>query len=160
MRQDRQGCHPAKLWAHNKSPSHQYPIAKGVNAVTEQNRPTPSKRTLRAFLIIKMPVRFTGVGVDLGVINLLIVLVLELVPAAVARALAAELSVPVIGIGAGVGVSGQVLVLHDLLNVTRGKLPRFVRNFLEPGLDIAGALALYVAEVKAGRFPDDTLHSY
>ena len=87
-------------------------------------------------------------------------LVLELVPAALARALSAELPCIVIGIGAGAGCAGQVLVLHDMLGVTRGKQPRFVRNFMEPGAGIEAAARRYVDDVKAGRFPDDALHGY
>ncbi len=87
-------------------------------------------------------------------------LVLEMVPSAVARDLTKELPVPVIGIGAGVGCSGQVLVLHDMLGLTRGDLPRFVRNFLEGGADIGAAVRNYVAAVKNGQFPDDAVHGF
>lgn len=87
-------------------------------------------------------------------------LVLELVPAALAREVTAALKIPTIGIGAGVGCSGQVLVLHDMLGLTGGRQPRFLRNFLEGQPSIAAALALYVAEVKARRFPDDAIHGY
>jgi 3-methyl-2-oxobutanoate hydroxymethyltransferase len=87
-------------------------------------------------------------------------LVLELLPAVLARELTNSLQVPVIGIGAGSGCSGQVLVLHDMLGLTRGKQPRFVRNFAETGLSVEGAVGLYVSEVKSGRFPDDALHGY
>ncbi len=87
-------------------------------------------------------------------------LVLELVPTAVASALTAKLSIPVIGIGAGSGCSGQVLVLHDMLNVTQGKLPRFVRNFMDNGQSVQEAVRLYVRDVKSGAFPDDTRHGY
>jgi 3-methyl-2-oxobutanoate hydroxymethyltransferase len=66
----------------------------------------------------------------------------------------------VIGIGAGSGCNGQVLVLHDMLGLARGKLPRFVRNFAEPPTNAEAAVRLYVSEVKAGRFPDDALHGY
>ncbi len=87
-------------------------------------------------------------------------LVLEMVPASLARELTAELPIPVIGIGAGVGCSGQVLVLHDMLGLTRAMPPRFVRNFLEGGGSIENAVRRYVAEVKAGSFPDDALHGF
>ncbi len=87
-------------------------------------------------------------------------LVLELVPAGLARDLTASLSIPVIGIGAGSGCSGQVLVLHDMLDITHGKLPRFVRNFMKGSDSIQDALRLFVSEVKSGAFPDDTLHGY
>jgi 3-methyl-2-oxobutanoate hydroxymethyltransferase len=87
-------------------------------------------------------------------------LVLELVPSAVAAELTSRVGIPVIGIGAGSGCSGQVLVLYDMLGLTSGSVPRFVRNFLADTDSIAAAVALYVADVKAGRFPDDKLHGY
>jgi 3-methyl-2-oxobutanoate hydroxymethyltransferase len=87
-------------------------------------------------------------------------LVLEMVPAALARDLTKTLTIPVIGIGAGVGCSGQVLVLHDMLGLTHGKPARFVRNFLDGANSIEAAMKQYVADVKAGRFPDDSLHSF
>lgn len=87
-------------------------------------------------------------------------LVLELVPSALARTVTASLPIPVIGIGAGSGCDGQVLVLHDMLNVTAGKLPRFVRNFMDGGVDIRAAVRLFVSEVKRGAFPDDSQHGY
>jgi 3-methyl-2-oxobutanoate hydroxymethyltransferase len=87
-------------------------------------------------------------------------LVLEMVPAALARDLTNALSIPVIGIGAGVGCSGQVLVLHDMLGVTGGEPLRFVRNFLEGSTSIDLAVRQYVADVKGGRFPDDALHGF
>ena len=87
-------------------------------------------------------------------------LVLELVPAALARNLTATLPVPVIGIGAGSGCDGQVLVLHDMLNITSGKLPRFVRNFMDGSANIQQAVRLFVSEVKRSAFPDDAQHGY
>jgi 3-methyl-2-oxobutanoate hydroxymethyltransferase len=87
-------------------------------------------------------------------------LVLELMPSELARELTASLGIPVIGIGAGAGCSGQVLVLYDALGITRGKQPRFVRDFSQRGLSIEDAVRLYVSEVKGGRFPDEVLHGY
>ena len=87
-------------------------------------------------------------------------LLLELVPSALARELSAHLRVPTIGIGAGSGCGGQVLVLHDMLDVTPGKRPRFVRNFLEGGATIMEAVRTYVRDVKSGAYPDDSLHGY
>ncbi len=86
--------------------------------------------------------------------------VLELVTAAAARQVTHAVSMSTIGIGGGVGCSGQVLVLHDMLGITQGKLPRFVRNFMEGAPSISAAVKRYVADVKARRFPDDTLHGY
>jgi 3-methyl-2-oxobutanoate hydroxymethyltransferase len=87
-------------------------------------------------------------------------LVLELVPASLAREVTRALPIPVIGIGASKDCSGQVLVLHDMLGLTRGKQPRFVRNFTQGEPSIDAALRRYVSDVKARRFPDDTLHGY
>ncbi|WP_348754264.1 3-methyl-2-oxobutanoate hydroxymethyltransferase [uncultured Aquincola sp.] len=87
-------------------------------------------------------------------------LVVELIPATLGRTLADELPIPVIGIGAGVGCAGQVLVLHDMLGLTRGRLPRFVRNFMQGSDSVEAAVQAYVGAVKAGRFPDDAQHGY
>jgi 3-methyl-2-oxobutanoate hydroxymethyltransferase len=88
-------------------------------------------------------------------------LVLELVPAALAQRVQAQNpGLIVIGIGAGADVAGQVLVLHDMLGVTQGKLPRFVRNFMAEGGGIGDGLRRYVQAVKQGTFPDPALHTY
>jgi 3-methyl-2-oxobutanoate hydroxymethyltransferase len=87
-------------------------------------------------------------------------LVLEMVPAAVARDLTKALSIPTIGIGAGTGCSGQVLVLYDMLGLTGGEPLRFVRNFLDGSDSIELAVRKYVTDVKGGRFPDDAIHSF
>jgi 3-methyl-2-oxobutanoate hydroxymethyltransferase len=87
-------------------------------------------------------------------------LVVEMVPVAVARDLTNSLAIPVIGIGAGVSCSGQVLVLHDMLGLTGGEPLRFVRNFMDGSTGIEHAVQQYVADVKGGRFPDDTLHGF
>src|SRR5580704_14691538 len=80
-------------------------------------------------------------------------LVLEMVPAVLARDLTKSLPIPVIGIGAGVGCSGQVLVLHDMLGLTGGEPLKFVRNFMEASDSIETAVRKYVADVKGGHFP-------
>ncbi len=87
-------------------------------------------------------------------------LLLEMVPAALARELTKESPVPVIGIGAGTACSGQVLVLHDMLGLTPETPPRFVRNFMAGGATIQSAVGQYVKDVREGRFPDDALHSF
>lgn len=87
-------------------------------------------------------------------------LVLELIPAAVAQEVTAALPIPVIGIGAGVQCSGQVLVLHDMLNIATGKLPRFVRNFMDGSSGVDDAVRRFVAAVKDQSFPDPALHTY
>jgi 3-methyl-2-oxobutanoate hydroxymethyltransferase len=87
-------------------------------------------------------------------------LVLELMPSALAGELTAALPIPVIGIGAGAACSGQVLVLHDMLSVTRGKLPRFVRDFMSESAGVEHALRRYVAAVKDGSFPVESIHTY
>ncbi len=87
-------------------------------------------------------------------------LVLELVPAALAHDLTKALPIPTIGIGAGAGCSGQVLVMHDMLGLTGAEPLRFVRNFLDGSPSIDLAVRKYVADVKGGRFPDDAVHSF
>jgi 3-methyl-2-oxobutanoate hydroxymethyltransferase len=88
-------------------------------------------------------------------------LVLEFVPAALAQRVQEQNpALIVIGIGAGGGVAGQVLVLHDMLGVTTGKLPRFVRNFMAEGGSIDDALRRYVQAVRDGSFPAAELHTY
>ena len=80
-------------------------------------------------------------------------IVIEAVPAPLAAEVTRQLSIPTIGIGAGKECSGQVLVLHDMLNVSSGRKARFVRNFMAGQDSIAAALAAYVAAVKDGSFP-------
>ena len=87
-------------------------------------------------------------------------LVLELIPRGLAAEVTAALPIPVIGIGAGVQCSGQVLVLHDMLGITAGKLPRFVRNFMQDSPGVEEAVRRYVAAVKDQSFPSDEQHSY
>ena len=86
-------------------------------------------------------------------------LVLELIPAALAREVTAALRIPTIGIGAGVECAGQVLVLHDMLDIFPGKKARFVKNFLPGAGSVQSAVAAYVREVKAKTFPGPE-HSY
>ncbi|HMB57759.1 MAG TPA: 3-methyl-2-oxobutanoate hydroxymethyltransferase [Arenimonas sp.] len=87
-------------------------------------------------------------------------LVLECVPSALAAEITRELAIPTIGIGAGPDCDGQILVLHDLLGMNSGhRRPRFVKNFLEQGGSIDGAIRAYVEEVKSGAFPTSE-HGY
>ncbi len=87
-------------------------------------------------------------------------LVLELVPTAVATEVQAAMHTPVIGIGAGPGTAGQVLVLHDMLGLNTGPVPRFVRNFMADGGSVSAALQCYAAAVRDGSFPDPAVHGY
>ena len=88
-------------------------------------------------------------------------LVLEMVPAALSATLTKELThCPTIGIGAGVGTAGQVLVLHDMLGMNLGKMPKFVHNFMADAHSVQGAMQAYVRSVKEGRFPVDALHAW
>jgi 3-methyl-2-oxobutanoate hydroxymethyltransferase len=86
--------------------------------------------------------------------------VLELMPSALAASITRELPIPVIGIGAGPDCSGQVLVLHDMLGLAPAQPPRFVRNFMEGSSGIAHAVRRYVEAVKDASFPDPELHCY
>ncbi|MFG6176088.1 3-methyl-2-oxobutanoate hydroxymethyltransferase [Halomonas sp. THAF12] len=81
------------------------------------------------------------------------VILLECVPASLGRAVAEALDVPVIGIGAGPDTDGQILVMHDVLGITAGRTPRFVKNFMAEADDIQAAFRRYHEDVKARRFP-------
>ena len=80
-------------------------------------------------------------------------LVLECVPAALAKRITAELSIPTIGIGAGVDCDGQVLVIYDMLGITPGKRPRFSKNFLADSGSIVDAIRAYASAVRKKEFP-------
>jgi len=86
-------------------------------------------------------------------------LVLECIPSALAREVSSKLNIPTIGIGAGKDCDGQVLVCYDMLGITQGKLPRFVRNFVATEGMIPLAISAFVKEVKEGTFPS-TSESY
>ncbi|MRR34930.1 3-methyl-2-oxobutanoate hydroxymethyltransferase, partial [bacterium] len=92
---------------------------------------------------------------DAGVFSM----VLEGVPAAVAKEVTENLDVPTIGIGAGPHCDGQVLVIQDLLGMDKSFKPKFVKQYANLFDVIKGAVDTYVSEVKAGTFPDEE-HSY
>jgi 3-methyl-2-oxobutanoate hydroxymethyltransferase len=80
-------------------------------------------------------------------------MLLECVPNEVGKTITQALDVPVIGIGAGPHVDGQILVLYDMIGITQGRTPRFVKNYME-GLDSPlAALEAYVSEVRKGTYP-------
>ena len=82
-------------------------------------------------------------------------LVLEKIPATLAKKVATSIDIPVIGIGAGNGVDGQVLVMHDLLGITKDFHPRFLRRYADLYSDIKSAFEAYKSDVKSGDFPND-----
>ena len=81
-------------------------------------------------------------------------LVLEKIPAALAKQVAESISIPVIGIGAGGGVDGQVLVLHDMLGMTQEFHPRFLRRYMNLHEEMTTAISQYVDDVKSSEFPN------
>ena len=85
--------------------------------------------------------------------------VIEAVPAPVARRITEALAVPTIGIGAGVDCDGQVLVYHDLLGLYEGQAPRFVKQYADLAPAIRTALEAYAADVRGGAFPEER-HTY
>ncbi len=89
--------------------------------------------------------RLEAAGADL--------VLLECIPAELGRRVAAELTVPVIGIGAGPDTDGQILVLYDILDITSGRKPRFVRNFISGAGDNLEAVKRYVAAVRERSYP-------
>jgi len=82
-------------------------------------------------------------------------LLLECVPAELAESISGSVEIPVIGIGAGGGCDGQILVLHDAIGVTVGRVPRFVRDFSDKQRHPLQAIRAYVEAVKDGSFPTD-----
>ena len=81
------------------------------------------------------------------------ILLLECVPSKLAKSISESVEVPVIGIGAGADTNAQVLVLHDMLGISPGKSPRFVKNFMEGADSIQAAIENYADQVKSGEFP-------
>jgi len=81
------------------------------------------------------------------------IVLLECIPSALGAAIAKEVHVPVIGIGAGPDTDGQILVLYDVLDITSGRKPRFVRNFMPGAGDNLQALTRYVQAVKKREYP-------
>ncbi|MEX2092757.1 MAG: 3-methyl-2-oxobutanoate hydroxymethyltransferase [Pirellulales bacterium] len=80
-------------------------------------------------------------------------IVLECIPRAIAKDITAKVSIPTIGIGAGAGCDGQVLVLHDLLGITPGYVPKFVKAYADLKTEVTRAVAEYRDEVRSGKFP-------
>jgi len=86
-------------------------------------------------------------------------LVLECVPAGLAKDISEKLSIPTIGIGAGVHCDGQVLVYHDMLGMYPKLTPKFIKKYDEIGEKMKKAFKEYSKEVKTGKFPEDK-HSF
>ena len=80
-------------------------------------------------------------------------LVVECVPSSLGKRLSEALTIPVIGIGAGPHCDGQILVMHDMLGISTGYIPKFSKNFIKQTGDIHLAIAAYVDEVSSGAFP-------
>jgi 3-methyl-2-oxobutanoate hydroxymethyltransferase len=83
-------------------------------------------------------------------------IVLEKIPAKLAKQVAESVSIPIIGIGAGNGVDGQVLVLHDMIGMTHEFNPRFLRRYMNLYEDMTKAISQYVEDVKTVDFPSDS----
>lgn len=83
-------------------------------------------------------------------------IVLEKIPAALAKEVTSSLHIPTIGIGAGGACDGQVLVMHDMLGINTEFKPRFLRKYLNLHEQITGAIGQYVSDVKSGDFPNES----
>jgi 3-methyl-2-oxobutanoate hydroxymethyltransferase len=81
-------------------------------------------------------------------------IVLEKIPAHLAKRVAEEVKIPIIGIGAGGGVDGQVLVVHDMLGITQEFSPRFLRRYHNLYEEMKGAVENYIQDVRSGDFPN------
>jgi 3-methyl-2-oxobutanoate hydroxymethyltransferase len=101
-------------------------------------------------------VKLEGAGPTLSRVSAIVRVAM---PAIVAARITELLVVPTIGIGAGPRCDGQILVWHDLLGMTPGHVPQFVKRYAELGQTAKGALESYVADVRTGKFPE-TQHSY
>ncbi len=82
-------------------------------------------------------------------------IVLEKIPADLARRVSQQLSIPTIGIGAGGGCDGQVLVMHDMLGINKGFSPKFLRRYADLATTITDAVGRYIDDVKTGDFPNE-----
>ncbi len=82
-------------------------------------------------------------------------IVLEKIPAKLAKEVAESVAIPIIGIGAGSGVDGQVLVIHDMLGITQEFSPRFLRRYHDLSSEIKGAVSNYVKDVRSRDFPNE-----
>jgi 3-methyl-2-oxobutanoate hydroxymethyltransferase len=114
-------------------------------ARTEADLKARGKHAEEAVRIVRDGEALAAAGVTL--------LVAEAMPPRVGAELAARVEVPVIGIGAGPAVDGQVLVFHDLLGLTAGHVPRFVRRYAELRAEAVGAIRRWSDDVRAHRFP-------
>jgi 3-methyl-2-oxobutanoate hydroxymethyltransferase len=85
--------------------------------------------------------------------------VLEGIPADIARKITQTLSIPTIGIGAGPDCDGQILVLHDLLGLNKRRIPKFVKQYANLWDDAQNAIKIYVSDIQAGKFPSEE-HCY
>ena len=83
-------------------------------------------------------------------------MVLEKIPADLAKKVTEAISIPTIGIGAGAHCDGQVLVYHDMVGMNKGFSPKFLRRYLDLYTEITGAVAQYVKDVKGQDFPNET----
>ena len=83
-------------------------------------------------------------------------LVLEKIPASLAKEVTESLEIPTIGIGAGRHTSGQVLVFHDMMGITQQFTPRFLRRYLNLSEEIVGAIEHYISDVKENTFPNES----
>ena len=83
-------------------------------------------------------------------------LVLEKIPASLAKEVTESLQIPTIGIGAGRHTSGQVLVFHDMMGITQQFTPRFLRRYLNLSEEIVGAIEHYICDVKENTFPNES----
>jgi 3-methyl-2-oxobutanoate hydroxymethyltransferase len=81
--------------------------------------------------------------------------VLEKIPASLAAEVTKSISIPTIGIGAGAACDGQVLVVHDMVGLTKGFRPRFLRQYLDLYDQMNGAVKSYITDVKSNDFPNE-----
>ena len=127
------------------------PWSSGLEPATAHGAPNQGRTADRAQQLVDDALSLQGAGC--------FAVVLEAVPAPVAKAVTKALAVPTIGIGAGGDTDGQVLVWHDMLGYYQGHAPRFVKRYADLGDAIVEALGRYADEVRSGAFPQEQ-HTY
>lgn len=80
-------------------------------------------------------------------------ILVEAVPPEPAQRVARSVDVPVIGCGAGAGCDGHVVVLHDMLGLSAGPVPRFIRRYADLRTDISRAVREYISDIQTGKYP-------
>ncbi|MGN6133953.1 MAG: 3-methyl-2-oxobutanoate hydroxymethyltransferase [Aureliella sp.] len=128
-------------------------VAAGIPVIAHVGLRPQSVHALGGYKVMRDGEKLTADALAAEAAGAFAVLI-ECVPAELAQQVTAQLNVPTIGIGAGPHCDGQVLVTHDMLGLTSGYVPKFVRPWAELGQQMQAAFAAYRDAVRSGTFPD------